>query len=95
LKYGSAAGNGSAGDACFTCGCVPSVVKTKNDGRLTTYWGGAACSKQDVSTQFWLLASFSVLLVGLVSWAIGMMFQIGNEKLPGVISAGVSGAKAR
>ena len=59
-------------------------------GQRTTYWGGAACQKEDVSSQFWILAGFSVLLMGLVGWAIGMMFSIGNEKLPGVIGAGVA-----
>ncbi|KAI9744421.1 MAG: hypothetical protein M1818_001950 [Claussenomyces sp. TS43310] len=84
LKYGT------EDNGCFTCGCK----KTVNEGK-TTYWGGAACAKEDVSSQFWLLAGFSVLLIGIVGWAIGMMFAIGEEKLPGVIGAGVSGPKAR
>jgi len=29
-------------------------------------------------------------MMGLVGWAIGMIFSIGEEKLPGVIGAGVS-----
>jgi hypothetical protein len=28
--------------------------------------------------------------MGLVGWGIGMLFSIGEEKLPGVIGAGVS-----
>lgn len=82
-KYGTA--KGASGAECFACGCVASFEKNK-----TTYWGGAACQKEDVSSQFWILAGFSVLLMGLVGWAIGMMFSIGNEKLPGVIGAGVA-----
>ena len=30
-----------------------------------------------------------------MSWAIGMMFSVGEEKLPGVIGAGVSSGKSR
>ncbi len=89
----------SPGDSCYTCHCIPSIniIKATDGTELskTMYWGGAACTKQDVSSQFWLLAGFSVILIGLVSWAIGMMFSIGEEKLPGVIGAGVSGPKAR
>lgn len=40
---------------------------------------------------FWLLAGFSVLMAGLVSWGIGMLLTMGNEELPSVIGAGVSG----
>ena len=82
-KYGPE--KGASGAECFACGCIASFEKNK-----TTYWGGAACQKEDVSSQFWILAGFSVLLMGLVGWAIGMMFSIGNEKLPGVIGAGVA-----
>ncbi len=84
-KYGPA--DGESGAACYTCGCKPS---SHSDGTGVVYWGGAACQKRDISSQFWLLASFSVLLMGLVGWAIGMMYSIGNEKLPGVIGAGVA-----
>jgi len=91
LKYGT---TGDEGRACFSCGCVPTVTQNEN-GKRTIYWGGPACSKEDISAQFWLLAGFSVILVGLVSWAISMLFAVGQERLPGVIGAGVSGPKAR
>ncbi|EKD18573.1 conserved fungal protein [Drepanopeziza brunnea f. sp. 'multigermtubi' MB_m1] len=79
--------------ACFTCGC-----KSTNEGFLhakkqyytTVNWGGSACHKRDVSSPFWLIAIFTVVLVGTVSWGIGLMYSIGEETLPGVIGAGVS-----
>lgn len=84
--------------SCFTCGCVAdfhkSVDKNGRSWTQTIYYGGAACQKVDKSSQFWLITSFSVVLVGLVSWAIGMLFSIGEERLPGVIGAGVSPVKA-
>jgi hypothetical protein len=84
-KFGPAAGE--SGPSCFTCACKAFYDK---DRKLTTYWGGAACQKRDVSAQFWIIAGFSALLVGLVAWAVGLMFSVGAEKLPGVIGAGVA-----
>ncbi|TVY76048.1 putative endoplasmic reticulum membrane protein [Lachnellula suecica] len=87
--------------ACFTCGCVAQneTFAYGNNGekrgfRLVEY-GGAACQKRDVSSAFWLIATSSVVMMGLVGWAIGMLFSIGEEKLPGVIGAGVSSNRAK
>jgi len=82
--------------SCFACNCIPEWVYF-NEGNNSAkpykridYWGGGACQKRDVSGPFWLISIFTVVLIGVVSWAIGMMFAIGEEKLPGVIGAGVS-----
>ncbi|QSZ36407.1 hypothetical protein DSL72_006284 [Monilinia vaccinii-corymbosi] len=69
---------------CFACRCG------SDSGR-----GGSACQKRDISGPFWLIFISSLVLVGLVSWGIGMLYSIGDEKLPGVIGAGVSSGKAR
>ncbi|ELR09994.1 hypothetical protein VC83_06395 [Pseudogymnoascus destructans] len=88
-KFGPA--EGASGASCFACKCYgPDPTDKTRKG----YWGGAACQKQDISAQFWIIAGFSALLIGIVSYAIGMMFSIGSEKLPGVIGAGVA-AKTR
>ncbi|RFU32775.1 hypothetical protein B7463_g3554, partial [Scytalidium lignicola] len=89
-KYGSS--EGSTGHTCFACGCVPTVKMIGPEGKSTstTYWGGAACNKKDVSAAFWLLAGFTVVIVSIVSWGIGMLYSMGDEKLPSVIGAGVS-----
>lgn len=84
---------------CFACRCEATkrtftVGESKQKAFTFDYWGGAACQKEDVSGPFWLLATFSLVMVGLVAWAISMLFAIGEEKLPGVIGAGVS-SKAR
>ncbi len=87
------------GDSCYSCLCVPSINITKAaDGTELSkriYWGGAACQKQDISSPFWLLLGVTVVLMGIVSAGIGMLFSIGEEKLPSVIGAGVSGPKTR
>ena len=86
--------------ACFACGCKAEKQTflhgpENRTGIRHVYWGGAACQKKDVSGPFWLISIFSVVMVGLVSWSIGLMYSIGEEKLPGVIGAGVSTNKAR
>ncbi|KAL2163177.1 hypothetical protein VTH06DRAFT_5233 [Thermothelomyces fergusii] len=95
-KYG--AGNGTDGShSCFVCACKATVVKApdgrESGGRKTVRWGGDMCQKEDVSVQFWLIAGFTVTIVGAVTFAIGLLFKVGEEKLPGVIGAGVSRSK--
>jgi hypothetical protein len=97
FKKRSAAGGK---DACFACGCVAQNQTfthgpQNRTGVRITYWGGAACQKQDISSQFWLIALFSIVIVGVVAWAIGMLYSVGEEKLPGVIGAGVASNRAR
>ena len=79
---------------CFACHCMRTVVldgtEPKAIGEKTTRWAGNMCQKKDVSVPFWLLAGFTVGLVGVTTLAIGMLYSVGEEKLPGVIGAGVS-----
>jgi hypothetical protein len=92
--YNSTRGGGGKG-ACFSCACQPTrrnftYAGGSKKGFNVDYWGGGACQKKDVSGPFWLIAISSVIMMGLVGWAIGLLFSIGEEKLPGVIGAGVS-----
>lgn len=79
---------------CWACGCSPNVRKDKN-GIKTTYWGGPACQKKDVSAPFFLLAGFTVAMVVALSWGVGLLYSIGDEDLPSVIGAGVAGPRAQ
>lgn len=79
--------------ACFACQCKPQQESSTREGRTykwVTHWGGGACQKKDVSAPFWLLAGFTIAIVTVIGWSIGMLYSIGEEKLPGVIGAGVS-----
>ncbi|KAK5674783.1 hypothetical protein LTS10_012519 [Elasticomyces elasticus] len=82
---------------CYACQCVPTIVKSGEKGELvsTTYWGGPACQKKDISIQFWMLALFTVAMVFLIMFAIGTLMEMGGEELPSVIGAGVSGPTAK
>lgn len=80
------------GPDCYACNCTTTIQISKH-GKKTTQWGGPACQKKDVSVPFWLLSGFSIVLLTLVSWSIGLLFSIGEEKLPSVIAAGVGGPR--
>ncbi|KAM5441398.1 hypothetical protein MferCBS31731_003469 [Microsporum ferrugineum] len=81
---------------CYACKCHRTVVSTNKDGKTkTVQWGGPDCSKRDVSMQFWLIGGLSLLLVLGVGYGIGMLFSIGEEELPGVLSAGVAPPKQK
>ncbi|KAK0735255.1 hypothetical protein B0T26DRAFT_631043 [Lasiosphaeria miniovina] len=86
-KYGENSTN-----ACFSCSCVPSIEGGEIFNQ-TIYWGGSMCQKKDISVPFWLLTGFTVTIVGVVTAAIGLLFSVGEEQLPGVIGAGVSRTK--
>lgn len=74
---------------CFVCRCKG----TKTESGSVTHWGGATCSKIDVSVPFWLFAGFTIGMLGIVSFALTMLYSVGSETLPGVIGAGVSKSK--
>ncbi|PNS20261.1 hypothetical protein CAC42_5711 [Sphaceloma murrayae] len=85
----------SAGDdegvPCFSCSCQASVRQNKDGTKKTTVWGGPACQKKDVVAPFWVIAGVTVLMMFLVSWGVGTIWSMGEEDLPSVIGAGVSG----
>lgn len=74
-------------DACFTCHCLSTV--NEKSGSLT-HWAGKTCAKQDISTPFWLFGGFALLMATILTLSIGMLYSVGEEKMPGVLGAGVS-----
>ena len=89
------ASSGDTAKDCWACGCTASVVKIGDGGSKTTNWGGLACQKKDVSAPFFLLAGFTIFAVATLSWGIGLIYSIGEEDLPSVIGAGVTGPRAQ
>ncbi|TQS39266.1 hypothetical protein Golomagni_00215 [Golovinomyces magnicellulatus] len=86
--------------ACFSCNCratneTITWAKGTRKGWTIKYWGGSACHKQDISSAFWLITIFTIAITGIITWGITMLYSIGEEKLPGVIGAGVSNSKTR
>lgn len=84
---------------CYACSCSPTTITTispsGDEQTQTVHWGGPACQKRDVSTSFWMIAGITVILVFLISFAVGGLMSVGEETLPSVIGAGVSGVGAR
>ncbi|RPA89352.1 hypothetical protein L873DRAFT_1823001 [Choiromyces venosus 120613-1] len=72
---------------CWSCTCKGP------DGNKTDKWAGAACQKEDISVPFNLLLVFGVIIVLVSIWAVGLLYSIGDEPLPSVLSAGVAPAK--
>ncbi|KAL5612309.1 hypothetical protein BROUX41_000156 [Berkeleyomyces rouxiae] len=80
-------GKDSSSDACFVCSCV----RVSDSGkRSTTGHAGKACEKIDYSTPFALFVGFTIVMVGVLAFSISLLFQVGEEPLPGVIGAGVA-----
>ncbi|KAK4152677.1 hypothetical protein C8A00DRAFT_34593 [Chaetomidium leptoderma] len=103
-KYGRDKGNNTDDDSgstskasCFACVCKAVVVErgetARTKGRKTVHWGGNMCQKEDISVPFWLITGFTITIMGAVTFAIYMLFAVGEEQLPGVIGAGVSRSK--
>ncbi|KAE8130741.1 hypothetical protein BDV38DRAFT_48731 [Aspergillus pseudotamarii] len=91
----SSSANDEAASDCYACKCKSTIV-TKEDGTVQKLrWGGPACQKRDISSPFFLIAGISILVVMAAGTAVGMLFHIGQNELPGVISAGVGPTKAQ
>lgn len=92
----SCASHGScveAASGCWTCACVPTVNKNEAGQPSTTNWAGFGCQKQDISVPFNLFFLFTIVIVLVLGWSIGLLYSIGNEELPSVLAAGVAPAK--
>jgi len=87
-RYANSDGT-SGRDVCYTCHCLSTVGETGS----ITHWAGSTCVKQDVSVPFWLFAGFILTLGGILWLSVAMLYSVGEEKLPGVIGAGVSRSK--
>jgi len=87
--------DGEGPAVCFFCHCASTLDRPEGEGIgiSTTHWAGNMCQKRDISAPFWMITIFSVSIIGALTFAIGMLFSVGEEKLPGVIGAGVSKAK--
>ncbi|KAI1425787.1 hypothetical protein F5Y12DRAFT_346457 [Xylaria sp. FL1777] len=86
-------GKDDTDNSCFFCHCGKTVEQDIKGHNQVFYWGGATCQKRDVSTPFWLFAGVTIALVSTIAFCIGLLFSVGEEKLPGVIGAGVSRSK--
>ncbi|KAK3948982.1 hypothetical protein QBC32DRAFT_45143 [Pseudoneurospora amorphoporcata] len=88
-KWGDKNGTSKvSGASCFVCKCLATTDGDKKSRKMK-HWGGNMCQKEDISMQFWLIAGSTIALVGAIAFAIGLLFDVGEEKMPGVLGAGV------
>ncbi|KAI5846983.1 hypothetical protein BZA05DRAFT_406054 [Tricharina praecox] len=79
---------------CWSCACVPTIRKSTDGGhKQVINWAGYGCQKQDVSVPFHLFFIFTVIIILVVAWSIGLLYSIGEAELPSVLSAGVAPIK--
>ena len=78
---------------CFACRCQGTEGTGEKGSHAYTHWAGPTCAKIDVSVPFWLFTGLTIAIVTVLGLAIGLLFSVGEEKLPGVIGAGVSKSK--
>ncbi|KAI9774458.1 MAG: hypothetical protein M1835_006042 [Candelina submexicana] len=93
-KYSSDNGEAAAVD-CFACSCHKTTTVDDDGNVKTTFWGGPACTKKDVSMPFFLLAGFTISFILVTTFGIGLLYSIGAEELPSVIGAGVASQRAK
>ncbi|KAI1816883.1 hypothetical protein GGS20DRAFT_535950 [Poronia punctata] len=77
--------------SCFSCRCKKTLGGP--DNKKVYNWGGAMCQKRDISTPFWLFVGVSITLMAAIAFSISLLFNVGEQQLPGVIGAGVSRSK--
>ncbi|ODQ45795.1 hypothetical protein PICMEDRAFT_17066 [Pichia membranifaciens NRRL Y-2026] len=69
--------------SCWKCLCSA----TTDDKDRTSYWTGASCEKADYSSQFNLLLWTTIVLILSIVAGIKLMYQCGEQELPGVLLA--------
>lgn len=98
LTWTTQASDDEEGSECWSCWCsatVQNVGSADNVKNKTTYWGGPACQKKDVSVPFWLFTFLGVCLATGISYGVGLLYSMGEADLPSVLGAGVSSVGAR
>lgn len=85
----SGSGNGDTVSDCYACKCQETTIKNQDGTIQKVRWAGSACQKRDISSPFFLITGVTIIGIVAISAAVGLLFKIGQDELPGVISAGV------
>jgi len=82
-RVGIAAQNGDVNAECWVCKCQNGE---DSNGRMK-YYSGQFCQKEDRSSQFFLLAGSTLLLLLVTVSSVGLLSKVGAEPLPSTLSA--------
>lgn len=74
---------------CFKCACKKTRGGNGGNGSVTQ-WAGDTCDKVDLTTEVALFVGTGILLFTILGGAIMLLYSVGEQPLPGVLSAGVS-----
>ncbi|KAL4073709.1 hypothetical protein J3A83DRAFT_2601546 [Scleroderma citrinum] len=77
----------SGGNECFACAC-----ETTKLGQKTQTWVGQSCERQDISGPFVLISGIVITLLLLMGGAVSLLYAIGGQELPSILTGGVTGA---
>jgi len=78
-----------SGRTCFICACSATIdEKGRKDN-----WAGEACERKDISGPFVLLAGTVVGLLVVVVGSVGLLYGVGEQKLPSTLTGGIPGSK--
>lgn len=89
-KYAPKGERERASGECFACKCLETVIRKEDGSTRKVNWGGPACEKRDISTTFFQISAITIMFSVAIIGAVGMLFSVGQEKLPSVIGAGVA-----
>jgi len=78
-----------AGRTCFVCACL----STKSDDGKTQDWAGEACERKDISGPFVLIAGTVIGLLIIIVGSVSLLYGVGDEQLPSILTGGVGSLK--
>ncbi|KIK40002.1 hypothetical protein CY34DRAFT_807669 [Suillus luteus UH-Slu-Lm8-n1] len=81
----------SAGQECFVCACSD----TKSVSGKTESWAGDMCQRKDISSTFVLIAGTVITLILLMGGSISLLYSIGGDELPSILTGGVASGLRR
>ncbi|KAG2148731.1 uncharacterized protein EDB93DRAFT_1084948 [Suillus bovinus] len=80
-----------AGQECFVCACS----NTKSNSGKTESWAGDMCQRKDISSTFVLIAGTVITLILLMGGSVSLLYSIGGENLPSILTGGVASGLRR
>jgi len=68
---------------CWVCKCQSTI----DESGKKHYWSGEDCTKEDISSQFFLIVGSSFLLLFVTVASVMLLSRVGSEPLPSTLAA--------
>jgi hypothetical protein len=89
--HGECTSTTRAGQECFVCACTTTISEF---GKVQN-WAGGMCERKDVSGPFVLITGTVVTLILLMGGSVSLLYAIGGQELPSILTGGVTGGIRR